>query len=334
MSAAGLRTASAAARLAATVRRAGLGSAAGPALRRPRARTLLAAGAALALLLAGWFWLRDSSLVAVRTVEVTGVPGPQGVRIRAALAQAARSMTTLHVRQGALDTAVAPFSLVKRIEVATSFPHTMRIHVVTNVAVAALVADGREIAVTSDGTLLRDVIAPPGLAQIALRSAPAGTRLTDPTALAAVEALGAAPPALRDHVQSVRTTSAQGLMLQLANGPLLVFGSTERLGAKWAAAAAVLADAQAAGASSIDVSAPERPAVAGLANGAPVIGASDIPTPPGGTTTGPASGTAAGTTSGAVAGGATSGSAPAATGTTPVTPVPATPVSAGATPTG
>ena len=45
-----------------------------PRLRRPP-RTLLAAGAALVLLLAGWFWLRDSSLVAVRTVEVTGSAG-------------------------------------------------------------------------------------------------------------------------------------------------------------------------------------------------------------------------------------------------------------------
>lgn len=288
-----------------------------PPVGRPRPRTLLAAGAALALLLAGWFWLRDSSLVAVRTVEVTGVPGPQGARIREALAQAARSMTTLHVRDGALDTAVAPFSLVKRIEVATSFPHTMRIHVVTNVAVGAVVADGKQIAVTSDGTLLRDVSAPPGLAQIALRSAPAGARLTDPTALAAVEALGAAPAALRDHIQSARTTSAQGLVLQLANGPLLIFGSAERLGAKWAAVAAVLADQQAAGASSIDVSAPERPAVAGLSGGAPVVGASDIPTLPSGTTTGTA------TTP-----------SPAATTTTPATAAPATPGPAGAAPSG
>ena len=124
------------------------------------------------LLLAGWFWLRDSSLVAVRTVEVTGIDGPQGARVRAALEEAARSMTTLHVRQAALDTAAAPFSIVKRIEVSTDFPHTMRIHVVTNVAVGAVVVDGRRIAVTSDGTILRDVTAAAALPQIPLRSAP------------------------------------------------------------------------------------------------------------------------------------------------------------------
>jgi cell division protein FtsQ len=255
-----------------------------PALRRPRPRTLLAAGAALVLLLAGWFWLRDSSLVAVRTVEVTGIDGPQGARVRTALEEAARSMTTLHVRQDALDTAAAPFSIVKRIEASTDFPHTMRIHVVTNVAVGAIVVDGRRIAVTSDGTVLHDVSAPAQLPEIPLRAAPAGTRLTEPDAVAAVAALGAAPSALRGRVEGVQTTADRGLTLQLAHGPLLVFGSSERLAAKWAAAAAVLADPDAAGASAIDVSAPERPAVSGLSDGAPATGESDVPTLPEGAT--------------------------------------------------
>jgi cell division protein FtsQ len=256
------------------------GRVARPALGRPRPRTLLVAGAAFALLLAGWFWLRDSSLVAVRTVEVTGIDGAQGPRVRAALEEAARSMTTLHVRQDALDTAAAPFSIVKRIEVATDFPHTMRIHVVTNVAVGAIVLGGRRTAVTSDGTILRDVTAPAALPEIPLRGTPAGARLTERTAVAAVAALGAAPSALRSRVEAIRTTAEQGLELQLAHGPLLVFGSGERLAAKWAAAAAVLADPAAAGASAIDVSAPERPAVAGLPDGAPAAGESDVPVLP------------------------------------------------------
>jgi len=247
------------------------------ALRRPR--TLALAAAALVLLLAGWFWLRDSSLVAVRTVEVSGIEGAQGARVRAALEEAAHSMTTLHVRQKALDTAAAPFSIVKRIEVSTAFPHTMRIHVVTNVAVAAIVVDGNRIAVTSDGTILRDVTAPAALPEIRLRSAPAGPRLTEPLAVQAVAALGAAP-ALRGRVAAVHTSTDQGLELQLAHGPLLVFGGPDRLDAKWAAAAAVLADPQAAGMSEVNVSAPERPAVSGLPDGASATGESDIPTLP------------------------------------------------------
>lgn len=299
-------------RLARVLRRpSGAGLAARPALRRPRPRTLLAAAAALVLLLAGWFWLRDSSLVAVRTVEISGVPGPQGAPIRSALEQAARSMTTLHVRQGALNSAVAPFALVKRVEVSTGFPHTMRIHVVTNVAVGALVVDGRRIPVTSDGTLLRDVAAAPGLPQIPIRVAPAGSRVTEPDAAAAVAVLAAAPEALRTRVQQIQTTSDHGLAIQLSHGPVLWFGTAERLDAKWAAAAAVLADQQAAGASSINVSAPERPAVGGVSDGAPAMSESDVPTLPDTATT--------------------PGSPPAATATTPASPTPAGPA---ASPTG
>jgi cell division protein FtsQ len=282
-----------------------------PRLRRPRPRTLLATALLAALLAAGWFWLRDSSLVAVRSVEISGVAGPQGAPIRDALERAARSMTTLHVRQDALDAAVAPYPLVKRVEVSTGFPHTMRIHVVTNVAVGAVVADGRRIAVTSDGTLLRDASASPQLATIALRTPPGGRRLTGPTALAAVAALAAAPDTLRVHVASAATTRAHGLTLQIANGPVLWLGDDSRLTAKWAAAAAVLADRQAAGARSIDVSDPERPAVGGLAGGVLPGGESDVPAAPDPTAT----------TDG--------GSAPAAPAPTAATPVPG-----GAQPTG
>jgi cell division protein FtsQ len=267
-------------RLARALRRRTRAAGVLPQLGRPRPRTLLAAGAALVLLLAGWFWLRESSLVAVRTVEISGIDGAQGARVRAALEEAARSMTTLHVRRDALDTAAEPFSIVKRLEVSTDFPHTLRIHVVTNVAVGAILLDGRRIAVTSDGTILRDVTAPAALPEIPLHGIPGGARLTERAAVAAVAALGAAPSALRPRVAAVRTTAQRGLELQLAHGPLLVFATDERLGAKWAAAAAVLADPEAAGASVIDVSAPERPAVAGLPDGAPATGESDLPTLP------------------------------------------------------
>lgn len=252
-------------------------------LPRPRLRTLLAALLALALLAAGWFWLRDSSLVQVETVEVSGVagaPGTQGARVRAALEEAAHSMTTLHVRRDALDTAVAAYPLVKRIEVSTDFPSTMRIHVVTNVAVGAVLVDGQRTAVTSDGTLLRGVPVPGRLPQIPVEQAPVGGRLTEPAAQAAVAALGAAPSALRTRVSGIVTTPEHGLEIQLAHGPALWFGAGERLAAKWAAAAAVLADSDAAGASSIDVSAPERPAVGGLPDGAPAESESDVPALP------------------------------------------------------
>jgi hypothetical protein len=67
-----------------------------------------------------------------------------------------------------------------------------------------------------------------------------------------------------------------GLTADLRRGPALYFGDTARLRAKWAAAAAVLADPGARGARYVDLHLPERPAAqvadpqtAGAAAGAP-----------------------------------------------------------------
>jgi cell division protein FtsQ len=260
--------------------------------RRPRLRTLLIAGVLVALLSAGWFWLRDSSLVGVRDVHVTGLTGGQAAEIERALTEAGRSMTTLHVRRQPLDTAVEPFSIVKQIEVTTDFPNALRIHVVSNVAVGVVELAGRPTPVTADGTLLRDVAASDKLPVVPLHGTPAGSRLAEGEALAALSALGGAPDALRARIEGVATTRAHGLELQLRDGPALWFGDSGRAGAKWAAAAAVLADPAAAGASYVDVAAPERPAVGGLPDGAPTESESDVPVLPEGVVIDPATGAA------------------------------------------
>ena len=56
--------------------------------------------AACLVLAAGYqFWLRDSPLVAVEDVKVTGLTTKDAARVRAALVSAAHTMTTLHVDQ-------------------------------------------------------------------------------------------------------------------------------------------------------------------------------------------------------------------------------------------
>src|SRR5205807_204789 len=81
---------------------------------RRRLRLVLAAVVVLGALLAGgWFWFRDSSLVAVKHVSVTGESGPDASAIRSALTTAATNMTTLDVDMGQLRTAVLPYPAVK-----------------------------------------------------------------------------------------------------------------------------------------------------------------------------------------------------------------------------
>jgi cell division protein FtsQ len=217
----------------------------------------------VALLALGWFWLRDSPLVAVDEVTVTGVSGPDAARITSVLEDAARDMTTLHVSKGDLDSAMAAYPQVKGIKVTAHFPHRMDIEVIEHNPVAVIVADGKRVPVSGDGKLLRSV-APGDITTVQMTSVPGGDRLTDPRAMSAVEMLAAAPAALRARVQNV-WTGGHGLSARLSNGPLLYFGTTERLDAKWAAITRVLEDPEAAGALYLDVRIPERTAAGGLA---------------------------------------------------------------------
>ncbi len=226
---------------------------------RLRVKLIAATLAALVLLGAGWVWLRDSSLVAVRRVTVTGVSGPDAGQIRSVLVLAARNMTTLDVRLGQLHTAVAPYPMVKDLRVSTQFPHGMRIRVVEQLPVAALVAGGQTVAASPDGTVIHD--APTAsLPKVPVGAFPGGSRVTDPTALNALALLAATPEPLLAKISQVTTSAPHGLVVQLRSGPTIYFGTPTLLHAKWVAATEVLAAPTSVGATYIDVTDPARPA--------------------------------------------------------------------------
>ncbi len=227
-------------------------------LPRPGRKAVAAIAAVLALGAGGWWWLRNSSLVAVQRVAVVGVHGPDAVQIRSALVSAAHTMTTLSVQMSALRTAVAPFAVVRHLRVSTSFPHGMRIQVQEQVPVAVVAIAGRQTEVAGDGTLLHDMSSPAPLPTITLAVAPGGTHLTG-LALNEIRLLAAAPYAMLAKI-SQASTGPIGLQVQLRQGPRLYFGGDAQLRAKWSAATAVLSDPGSAGADYIDVTDPARPA--------------------------------------------------------------------------
>lgn len=208
----------------------------------------------------GWMWLRDSSLVAVSQVTITGERGADAGAIRSALRSAARNMTTLDVQMGQLRTAVAPFPEVRRLHVRTVFPHRMVIEVVEQRPVGILEVAGRTVPVAADGTILRSVAASSSLPGIPLSVLPAGRHVLERRAADAVALLGAAPDQLLARISQVTTVSGHGLVAQLRNGPSIYFGDALRLSAKWLAATGVIGDPGSAGAAYIDVSDPARPA--------------------------------------------------------------------------
>jgi cell division protein FtsQ len=233
-----------------------------PRLRRPPLRAAIAFVCVLGVLVASWAWLRDSRLVAVQRVTVTGVSGPDAGRVRDALESAASDMTTMHVRRDELRTAVDPFPAVLDVRPDADFPHGLRIVVRERNPVGTVVSGEQRVPVAADGTLMRTT-ASTGLPEIAAKALPGGARATDPAVRRAVAVLSAAPPALRTRVRRVYV-GKRGWTLPLRDGPTLYFGGSERLAAKWVAAATVLADRSSAGATYLDLRLPERPAAGGL----------------------------------------------------------------------
>jgi cell division protein FtsQ len=225
-------------------------------------RALLLAAVA-ALLTTGWMTLRDSSIVAVRSVTVTGVSSSEGAEVRRVLTAAARRMTTLHVREDELRAAVRRFSSVEGVDTQTDFPHGLAIEVTERDPVAEVEFAGQRVPVGAGGRLMRGVRPNRPLPALTANRLAPGGRLTDPRALDAVALLAAAPDILRQRVARV-WNGPKGLTVGVRQGPQLYFGDAARLRAKWLASSRVLAEPSAAGAVYLDVRVPERVAAGGL----------------------------------------------------------------------
>ena len=234
-----------------------------PAL--PSPRRVLRWGIALVVLAlalgAGYlFWLRDSSLVAIERVSVDGAEGrPEVV---AALVGAAEDMTTLHVDEAALEAAVADDPSVLSVSAEADFPHGLAIAVDSREP-AAFVEDGG-LVVAGDGVVLEaGAERPEDLAAIeadgAAGSEP-GARL-EGGGLALARIMAGAPEELIPHVTEARIDSEHGPVAIVGPGIELRFRDPSRAEAKWAAAAAVLADPGLQSAVYVDLAVPSRPAI-------------------------------------------------------------------------
>jgi cell division protein FtsQ len=295
---------------------------AGPVHWRRRLLATLLLGAVLTAVYL--FWFRDSSLVRVERVQVTGLSSaPDAARLRAALTDAGKGMTTLHVDQARLDQVVAGSPAVHAITVTPDFPHGLLIRITENRPVALLSMGGHNVPIAADGTLLDGVDAKTTLPTIRTTAQPSGHRLHAGPALDRVAVAAAAPRALLPKVASITIQPGKGFVAQLTDGPAVWLGGFARLEDKWAAAAAVLAQQSSQGADYIDARLPERPVAGGL----------DVPADAQPTPEDPASGAISGgpavipadPTEGTAPDAATTATTPAAPSATPTTPASASP---------
>ena len=228
------------------------------------------------------FWLRDSSLVAVNHVEVTGLTSKDGPRIQAMLESVADDMTTLHVRTDELEEAASTFPVVGAIHVKPDFPHGLRIEVTERPAAALVSIDGVPLPVAADGTVLRGLRPPEGLPLLEMEKPLADTRVSDPSTLRALLIAGAAPAGFPQRIDGMSEGPEKGIVVELENGPEVIFGDADLAAEKWTAAVRVLADTDAAGATYIDVRLPDRPVAGGLPVETidPIAPAGDVIAPP------------------------------------------------------
>ena len=266
-------------------------------------RALIVAAVVGVVLLAGyWFWLRDSSLFAVKRVDVVGAAGINAKRIRAALGDAGVRMTTLNIDEGALRRSVHAFPEVSGIDAHGKGAHGLRILLHLRLPVATLAAGDQRLPVAGDGTILRGEQPSDRLPRVAVDAPPHGNTLHSGPALMQVNLLAAAPAQLRRRVSRIVKGRDGSLRLTLHNGPALIFGDTSRLAAKWVAATRVLADSGAVGARYVDVRIPERAVAGGLGSsvdapqGTDLLhqGACSTPTAPTSSCTSPSTGPSTG----------------------------------------
>ena len=298
----------------------------------PRLRLWLVIVTLLCLVLAAGyrFWLRDSSLVAVEDVQVSGLTTKDAQRVRATLTSAGHTMTTLNVDRELLEQAVAHYPVVRGLEISTDFPHGLRIRVIEHHPAALVELGGHDVPVAGDGTILRGMPVEGRLPVIDTEVAARGERLTSSAALHAARIAGAAPAVLRSRIEAISARNDDGVVVELHEGPELIFGDGRRAEAKWIAATRVLADPDAEGATYIDVRLPGRPAAGGLTAGTltPVAPAGTPVAPATGVTTIDPPAPVTETTAPAAAAPVTGATPQAATPpvTSPVTPAPTTPV--------
>lgn len=225
---------------------------------------VLAVAAGVALTSGYFFYLRDSSLVAVTDVQVEGVRSGDREAIIAALEEAGEEMTTLHLEADRLEAAVAAFPTVESVRADADFPHGLLIEVAERPPTVIAQADGREVPIADDGTVLAGLTATKELDLPVLRvqQLPASGRL-EGEALDQALVVGATPEELRPLIESIDYAKDYGVVISMEGAIPIRFGPGARGAAKWAAAAAVLADPKLQSLSYVDVRVPERPAAGG-----------------------------------------------------------------------
>jgi cell division protein FtsQ len=217
-------------------------------LPRPRRSWFAAALAVVVVALLAWVVL-DTSVLGVRTIEVTGAPIAGADRVRAAAA-VAMGTPMARVDPDAVGTRVRLLPSVASVDVSRSWPSTLVIEVTERVPVA-IVRLGSGYQVLDAAGVAFDTVARAPANVVLLRVATPGP--TDPTTVAALRVVAALTPALRSQLRELVAESPTHIRLELSGSRVIVWGDAERSDLKAQVATSLLSRIE----KRIDVSAPE-----------------------------------------------------------------------------
>jgi len=221
---------------------------------------LIAAGAVL------YVGARESSLFALRSIEISGAPPRVGAHVRAAL-ESLEGQSLLALNQRQFERRLAGLSDVAAVSFDRDFPHTLRVIVTPAHSIAVLRRGASAWIVSSDGRVVRSarLSAARKLPRIwipRIVAVDVGATVADADAARAIRALAIARGAgFGARIAAVRSSDRE-LTFVLAGGPELRFGDPTALPLKLAVARRLVPLA-ASTSGYVDVTVPARP-VAGL----------------------------------------------------------------------
>ncbi|MEO7071276.1 MAG: FtsQ-type POTRA domain-containing protein [Nostocoides sp.] len=188
--------------------------------RRPLRRTVYAILALGLVVLVGWT-LWSSSLLAVRSVAVDGLPAAESAAVKA-LATDQIGTPLARVDTTAIADRVRSRKAVAEVRVARSWPHTLTITAIPRIAALVLQNPSGQLEVVDSGGVLFGTV-PSRPAGVPLVTATTADGLSPGAVAAALGVVGALPPALAQAVTGITVGSAN-LITFTAGSTEIVWG--------------------------------------------------------------------------------------------------------------
>jgi cell division protein FtsQ len=194
-------------------------------------RVLVPAAAAATAAAAAWVLL-GSSLVVVRSVQITGTGAALSAARVAAAARVPHGQPLISVNTGAIARRVERLRPVRSVGVSRDWPSTIVIAVQLRRPVFTLAVGGGYALVDSSGVVIRDVTRRPAALPVLTLRTDARALRGSPAVRAAAAVLAELPGRIARKVRGVTAGGPNDVAVTLANGVVIVWGGTGRAALK------------------------------------------------------------------------------------------------------